>query len=100
MAEIVYLVLLVFMFIPAYILMQHDDWDDESTTARIQRAAERSWRWLAALLAVSLVLSAVFFSRLSTFSLCFGGAIMALAAWMLWSCRVALRSMPHDEIPK
>ena len=99
MTEVVYLVLLVFMFIPAYVLMQHDNWDDETATARIQRAAARCWRWLAALLAVSFILSAVFYSRLSTFSLCFGGAIMALAAWMLWSCRIALRPTPHDEPP-
>ena len=76
MTEVIYLVLLLFMFIPAYVLMQHDDWDDEATTARIQRAAARCWRWLAALLAVSFLLSAVFYYQLSTFSLCFGGAII------------------------
>ncbi|MEI7823093.1 MAG: hypothetical protein WCK55_19445 [Verrucomicrobiota bacterium] len=99
MIEIVYIVLLMAMFAPAYVLMQHHHLDDDATTARIQQAAARCWRWLAGWLALSVILSAVFFARLSAFSLCFGAAIMALGAWMLWSCRIALRPTPHDEPP-
>jgi len=55
MIEVALIALLLVMFIPGYIQMQHDDWDDDVTTAQIHRAAAHSRRWLAALLAIFLM---------------------------------------------